>query len=74
MPLAVASVRHVTVTLAGMEAAVTTGADGRWQVELPARGVSVEIDAVNPQAWMATAFPYWEGPVHITGSHSGRGI
>ncbi len=45
----------------------------RWRIEVPTKGISVEIDAVNPQAWMATLFPYWEGPVTITGSHTGRG-
>lgn len=45
----------------------------RWQVELPAQGVDVTVDALNPAAWMAVALPYWEGPVTITGSHSGRG-
>jgi predicted secreted hydrolase len=42
-------------------------------VDLPAEGVAVEIDAINPQAWMGTSFPYWEGPVRIEGSHGGRG-
>jgi len=45
----------------------------RWQVSLPARGVSVEVAALNPQAWMGTRFSYWEGPVEVSGSHSGRG-
>ncbi|MFD0979321.1 lipocalin-like domain-containing protein [Tropicimonas aquimaris] len=45
----------------------------RWKVELPQRELWVELDALNPQAWMATSFPYWEGPVRITGSHPGRG-
>ncbi len=45
----------------------------RWRVELPARGLDVEIDALNPQSWMPTTFAYWEGPVSITGSHEGRG-
>nr|WP_068111849.1 lipocalin-like domain-containing protein [Tropicimonas marinistellae] len=45
----------------------------RWQVDLPAHGLSVEIGALNPDAWMDTSFPYWEGPVSITGSHTGRG-
>ncbi|MEM9319471.1 MAG: lipocalin-like domain-containing protein [Pseudomonadota bacterium] len=45
----------------------------RWQIELPSRDLSVEIDALNPDAWMATSFPYWEGPVGISGSHQGRG-
>jgi predicted secreted hydrolase len=44
-----------------------------WRVELPARGLDVEIDAVFDQSWMATRFAYWEGPVRVTGSHNGRG-
>ncbi len=45
----------------------------KWRVRLPAHGVDVTIEAVNDSAWMDTLFPYWEGPVRITGSHGGRG-
>ncbi|MFD3191435.1 lipocalin-like domain-containing protein [Sedimentitalea sp. HM32M-2] len=45
----------------------------RWQVSLPARGLQVEVTALNPQSWMNTSFPYWEGPVTVAGSHAGRG-
>lgn len=45
----------------------------RWRVQLPERGLDVTLEALNPQSWMSTAFPYWEGPVSITGSHKGRG-
>jgi predicted secreted hydrolase len=44
-----------------------------WQVQLPEHGVDVSVTAVNTDAWMATSVPYWEGPVQIAGSHSGRG-
>ncbi|HSF63048.1 MAG TPA: lipocalin-like domain-containing protein [Paracoccaceae bacterium] len=44
-----------------------------WQVRLPDRGVDVTVRALNPDAWMATSIPYWEGPVTITGSHGGLG-
>ena len=43
----------------------------RWRVEAP--GIDVITEAVNPDAWMALTVPYWEGPVRVTGSHSGRG-
>ncbi|MGJ3232034.1 MAG: lipocalin-like domain-containing protein [Oceanicaulis sp.] len=58
-----------------LETSAVAGRDvpTRWRVVLPARGLDVEIDAVFDQAWMATRFAYWEGPVRITGSHSGRG-
>lgn len=46
---------------------------GGWRVRLPAQGVDVVLEVINPQAWMETGFPYWEGPVRISGSHAGRG-
>jgi predicted secreted hydrolase len=60
MPLA----RH---TVAGREVPTT------WQVRLPDRGVDVTVAALNPDAWMATSIPYWEGPMTIAGSHKGAG-
>lgn len=45
----------------------------RWRVELPAHGVDVTTKALNPNAWMATQIPYWEGPVRFSGSHAGEG-
>jgi predicted secreted hydrolase len=45
----------------------------RWQVQLADRGVDVTVEALNPQAWMDVSVPYWEGPVHVDGSHRGRG-
>ncbi|WP_282095519.1 lipocalin-like domain-containing protein [Epibacterium ulvae] len=44
-----------------------------WQVELPEKDLSVEVKALNPNAWMGTNFSYWEGPVTVTGSHNGAG-
>jgi len=43
----------------------------RWRVVVPSIQVDVEVDALEPQAWMGTRFPYWEGPVRVTGN--GRG-
>ena len=44
-----------------------------WNVRLPDRMVDVEVTAINPQAWMDTSVPYWEGPIIVRGSHTGRG-
>ncbi len=54
-------------TVAGREVPVV------WRLTLPERGLDVTLRALNPDAWMATSVPYWEGPVRITGSHAGRG-
>jgi len=58
-----------------LETSQTSGAEvpTKWRVELPDRGVDVEVQAINPDAWMTTSVPYWEGPVTISGSHKGRG-
>ncbi|SEP63378.1 Predicted secreted hydrolase [Loktanella sp. DSM 29012] len=58
---------QATTTVAGRD--VPT----QWQVTLPDRDVDVTVAAINPQAWMDTSVPYWEGPVTITGSHGGQG-
>jgi len=52
--------------------------DGRqvptqWEVRLDARAVDVDVIAINPQSWMDTTVAYWEGPILIEGSHTGRG-
>ena len=44
-----------------------------WNVRLADSGVDVEVTAINPQAWMNTSVPYWEGPITVQGSHTGRG-
>jgi len=44
-----------------------------WRVRLPAKGVDVTVAALNPDAWMPMTFPYWEGPVRVSGSHAGTG-
>ncbi|MDP4031720.1 MAG: lipocalin-like domain-containing protein [Pseudorhodobacter sp.] len=45
----------------------------QWRLELPVQGVDVTVQALNPQAWMPTLVPYWEGPIRVSGSHRGRG-
>lgn len=44
-----------------------------WRIELPAKKISLETQPLNAQAWMPTQFPYWEGPIFFSGTHSGRG-
>ena len=44
-----------------------------WRIELPARDLAIECAALNQRSWMGTNFPYWEGPISFTGSHSGVG-
>lgn len=44
-----------------------------WQITLPAQDLDITVAAINPDAWMATSVPYWEGPVTVTGSHPGIG-
>lgn len=62
------SARQITQSqVAGREVPTT------WQVTLPDADIDVTVTALNTQAWMDTSVPYWEGPVQVTGSHTGRG-
>ncbi|MFJ3076587.1 lipocalin-like domain-containing protein [Pseudomonas sp. NPDC087029] len=45
----------------------------RWRVQVPSQRVDVEVEALEPKAWMNTRFAYWEGPVRVKGSEAGRG-
>ncbi|MEM1377232.1 MAG: lipocalin-like domain-containing protein [Pseudomonadota bacterium] len=45
----------------------------RWRVTLAEKDVDVTVEAMNPQSWMNLSIPYWEGPVIVSGSKSGRG-
>jgi predicted secreted hydrolase len=44
-----------------------------WRLILPGKGLDIRVSATYPDAWMATLFPYWEGPVIVSGSTEGRG-
>ncbi|MEL6957504.1 MAG: lipocalin-like domain-containing protein [Pseudomonadota bacterium] len=44
-----------------------------WEVRLPDKDVDVTVYSLNPDSWMATSIPYWEGPILIEGSHTGVG-
>ncbi|WP_095047536.1 lipocalin-like domain-containing protein [Pseudomonas sp. Irchel s3h9] len=45
----------------------------KWSISIPDKHLDISLDALNPNAWMNLRIPYWEGPVHISGSHPGRG-
>jgi predicted secreted hydrolase len=45
----------------------------QWSIAIPSRGVNIETAPLNARSWMATSFPYWEGPISFRGSHSGVG-
>jgi predicted secreted hydrolase len=45
----------------------------RWKLRVKSHGLDVEAAPVNASSWMATSFPYWEGPIAFHGSHEGKG-
>ena len=61
-----------------MTAASSTEIEGRklptqWSLAIPGRGLRIETTPLNARSWMATSFPYWEGPISFRGSHNGVG-
>jgi predicted secreted hydrolase len=45
----------------------------RWRLQVAGKDLDIEVQALNEQAWMGTGIPYWEGPINVTGSHTGVG-
>lgn len=57
---------------------ILTDVEGRkvptgWSIVIPARSLRIETTPLNAKSWMGTSFPYWEGPISFSGSHSGVG-
>ncbi|MFZ6045654.1 lipocalin-like domain-containing protein [Pseudomonas sp. CR3202] len=45
----------------------------RWSLRIPSQGFDITSQPVQENAWMDTRYPYWEGPIRFSGSHSGVG-
>ncbi|WED22893.1 carotenoid 1,2-hydratase [Vibrio sp. JC009] len=44
-----------------------------WDIRIPSGQIEIRAEALNPNAKMPLTIPYWEGPVLVSGSHSGEG-
>ena len=44
-----------------------------WRLQVKSRGLDVTAKALNENAWNDTLFPYWEGPITVSGSEDGVG-
>lgn len=44
-----------------------------WDIAIRSHSLSISCVPVNPECWMGTRFPYWEGPIRFSGSHNGVG-
>jgi predicted secreted hydrolase len=55
-----------------------TEIDGRkipttWRIAIPKLALAIECAPLNARSWMGTSYPYWEGPINFSGSHTGLG-
>jgi predicted secreted hydrolase len=44
-----------------------------WNISVPSLDLELEVEGFRPNSWLETVFPYWEGPVKVSGSHVGSG-
>ncbi len=61
-----------------MTPTATTRVAGRelptqWKIAIPSHHLAIATTPLNPQSWMDTRYKYWEGPITVSGSHSGVG-
>ena len=45
-----------------------------WEIEIPSQSIKIETTVVRREQWLPFIFPYWEGPIRVTGSHKGKGF
>jgi predicted secreted hydrolase len=46
----------------------------KWKISfLGSNPITINTNALNTNSWMETSFPYWEGPISISGGLSGIG-
>ncbi len=45
----------------------------QWALTVDSHNIDVTLSALNSKAKMPLSIPYWEGPIRIEGSHTGRG-
>ncbi|MGF1686995.1 carotenoid 1,2-hydratase [Photobacterium japonica] len=45
-----------------------------WYIEVPSHQIKLKVDVVRKEQWLPFVFSYWEGPIRITGSHTGQGF
>jgi predicted secreted hydrolase len=44
-----------------------------WRVKVKSRKLDIVTTPLNPKSWIGADFPYWEGPIGLTGSTRGEG-
>ncbi|MGF1681898.1 lipocalin-like domain-containing protein [Photobacterium minamisatsumaniensis] len=45
-----------------------------WNLEIPSQQIKLKVDVVRKEQWLPFVFSYWEGPISVSGSHSGQGF
>lgn len=56
-----------TETVAGRQIPLT------WRIRLPEHHIDISTMAFKPNQWNASRFPYYEGAISFSGSHTGQG-
>ncbi|MHA6612897.1 lipocalin-like domain-containing protein [Photobacterium damselae] len=46
----------------------------QWRIDVPSQNIKLTVNVLRKDQWLPFVFPYWEGPIHVTGSHSGQGF
>ncbi|WP_318432516.1 lipocalin-like domain-containing protein [Photobacterium leiognathi] len=45
-----------------------------WEIDIPSQSIKLETQVVRRDQWLPFIFPYWEGPIRVKGSHTGKGF
>ncbi|WP_336245222.1 lipocalin-like domain-containing protein [Enterovibrio paralichthyis] len=45
-----------------------------WEISVPKAGIKLHSQPLHEQNWLDFTFPYWEGPIQLSGSNNGVGF
>jgi len=70
------STDHITLTPLATSRVAQRDIPTTWQLTLPSAGLDLTIEARDPNRWMPTTVPYWEGDVTVrdTATNAALGV
>ncbi|CAH0533393.1 hypothetical protein VST7929_01259 [Vibrio stylophorae] len=45
-----------------------------WRIRVPEYQIDIRTDPLHDRQWSHFSIPFWDGPVFVTGSHTGKGF
>ncbi|MCL1050261.1 carotenoid 1,2-hydratase [Shewanella abyssi] len=64
---------QITMTATAWQQTASGRYPVQWHIEIPSENIDINTTPLNSDSSMPLSIPYWEGPIHISGTHTGMG-